>query len=178
MAYQGARTFPCSTLETLWDQLASAKGTVASHAMDRLETLPKQTLVLLRHHLHPAAHVDPMRVCRLLADLDSKHFKVRKQATEELGNNSENWPNRSSANTWPISHPWRSGNGSDNFSIDSQGWPPFRSRCEHAGQSRCSNTLALRRPGGCSSGWRKAAGGQPDTGGQGFAKATGADSNG
>jgi hypothetical protein len=57
-----------------------------------LANTPDETLPLLKEHLHPARPVDPERLRRLLADLESEQFAVREKAQadlEELGDLTE-----------------------------------------------------------------------------------------
>jgi WD40 repeat protein len=56
----------------------------ADRAIWALTTAPEQVLPLLRKGLKPVAPPDANRLARLLADLDSKNFAVRKQAAAEL----------------------------------------------------------------------------------------------
>jgi hypothetical protein len=56
----------------------------AHRAIFTLAGSPKQSLPFLKEHLHPAAAVDPKRVDKLLADLNSEQFAVREKAQPEL----------------------------------------------------------------------------------------------
>jgi WD40 repeat protein len=71
-------------LETLWADLAGADAARAHRALWALVGVPEQALPLLKERLRPAATVDPQRIRRLLADLESDRFGVRQQAAREL----------------------------------------------------------------------------------------------
>ena len=71
-------------LKILWTNLASEDAAKAYQAIDTLTACPPQTVPLLKENLKPVARVDPQRIARLIADLDSEHFAVREQATQEL----------------------------------------------------------------------------------------------
>jgi RNA polymerase sigma factor (sigma-70 family) len=68
----------------LWEDLAAADPTRAYLAMRLLIASPNDALPLLRERLQPIAKPDVGRIKRLVADLDSKQFKVREQAEKEL----------------------------------------------------------------------------------------------
>jgi WD40 repeat protein len=70
-------------LETLWADLLADNAAVAWKATRRLAAAPKQTLPFLAEKLQPMP-IDPKRIDRLIADLDSKQFDVRQRATTEL----------------------------------------------------------------------------------------------
>ncbi len=73
---------PAAEVEALWKQLAGEAGE-AYRALARL-TEAKSGVAFLRDRLRLAAVVDPARVARLIADLDSDAFDVREQAVKEL----------------------------------------------------------------------------------------------
>jgi hypothetical protein len=70
-------------LDMLWSDLAG-DARKAQQALFTMAAVPKQALPFLAEHLHPAAQVDPKRVDKLLADLDSEQFTVRDAAAREL----------------------------------------------------------------------------------------------
>jgi hypothetical protein len=73
-----------SRLEALWTDLGDADAARAYDAVWALAAAPAQTTGFLQGRLHPAAAVDPQRVVRLVADLDSERYEQRKRATDEL----------------------------------------------------------------------------------------------
>jgi hypothetical protein len=73
-----------ATAAAAWNDLASADAPAACRAIDRLIDAPEQAVPLLRTHLKPAAVVEPARIKRLLAGLDSEDFAEREQAGKEL----------------------------------------------------------------------------------------------
>src|SRR5262245_29977415 len=52
--------------------------------METLLEAAEQAVPFLRERLGPARPVDPRRIARLIADLDSEECSVRERATEEL----------------------------------------------------------------------------------------------
>jgi hypothetical protein len=76
-------------LDQLWTDLAGADGTRAYRAVHLLAGSPARAIPFLKEHLRPVAAVDPKRVERLLADLDSAQFTVRTAAAEELAQSIE-----------------------------------------------------------------------------------------
>ncbi|HEY7200316.1 MAG TPA: WD40 repeat domain-containing protein [Candidatus Dormibacteraeota bacterium] len=70
--------------ETLWADLASDNAAQAYHAVWALGLSPAQAVPLLRDRLKPLPPVDPNRLTRLVADLDSDRFAVREKAMQEL----------------------------------------------------------------------------------------------
>jgi RNA polymerase sigma factor (sigma-70 family) len=70
--------------ESLWAALAEPEAAKAYAALDRLADAPEQAVVLLARRLRPAAAVEPRRVARLIADLDSNDFPRREAAGREL----------------------------------------------------------------------------------------------
>ena len=70
-------------LDALWSDLA-ADARKAHRAACTLADSPAQALPFLAAHLRPIAAIDPKRVDRLLADLDSEQFSVRDAAAREL----------------------------------------------------------------------------------------------
>jgi RNA polymerase sigma factor (sigma-70 family) len=70
-------------LAAAWADLASDDETKALKAVLALVATPKETTLFLKEHLKPVT-VDPKRIGRLIADLDSEKFAVREQASQEL----------------------------------------------------------------------------------------------
>jgi RNA polymerase sigma factor (sigma-70 family) len=71
-------------LDALWADLAGSDATRAFDALRRLSASPDQAVALLKERLTPALPPDPKRLARLLADLASDRFEVRRQAESEL----------------------------------------------------------------------------------------------
>ncbi len=71
-------------LAGLWAGLGQADAAKALEALVALAATPEQTVPFLRERLRPVAAVEPQRVERLLADLDSERFEARQKATDEL----------------------------------------------------------------------------------------------
>jgi WD40 repeat protein len=82
-AVPAARLQP-QALEVLWTDLASQDAARAFTALRKLCACPPQALPLIRERVRPAAPADPKRLARLLADLGSERFEVRRQAESEL----------------------------------------------------------------------------------------------
>lgn len=68
----------------LWDDLANEDANHAYRAIWTLVDHPQQAARFLRERLHPVPAVDLNRLDRLIADLDSDRFPIRRRATEEL----------------------------------------------------------------------------------------------
>jgi WD40 repeat protein len=75
-------------LEALWSELAAEDTGCAFRALGTLIRHPRQAASPLRGRLRPVA-VDPVRVGRLVKDLDDDRFSVRSTATTELANLGE-----------------------------------------------------------------------------------------
>jgi hypothetical protein len=73
-----------STLETLWKDLAAPDAVRAFEAISKLNGSPTQAVALIRERVHPVASADEKRLARLVADLESDRFEVRKMAESEL----------------------------------------------------------------------------------------------
>jgi WD40 repeat protein len=71
-------------LEGLWQDLADPNGVKAFDAINHLATAPAVAAPFLKGKLQPIAPVDPQRLEKLLADLNSNKFKERDAATAEL----------------------------------------------------------------------------------------------
>jgi RNA polymerase sigma factor (sigma-70 family) len=72
-----------SALAAVWADLASDDETEALKAVFALAATPKESVTFLKQNLKPVT-IDPKRIARLLANLDSDQFTVREQATQEL----------------------------------------------------------------------------------------------
>jgi WD40 repeat protein len=70
--------------EQLWSDLAGADAGKAHAAVWALSAAPEEALRLLKARLKPVEPVDPERIRRLLADLDSREFTVRQAASRAL----------------------------------------------------------------------------------------------
>jgi len=71
-------------LDSLWNELAAADAADAHRAVRILTAAPNHSLPLLRERLKPAATLDPQTIERLVADLDSAQFEVRRSAVAGL----------------------------------------------------------------------------------------------
>jgi hypothetical protein len=79
-----ARDLTARDLDRLWADLAGEDAVKAHDAVWALAAAPGQAVSLVRDRLKPAGAVDPDRVRKLIADLDSRKFEVREAATKEL----------------------------------------------------------------------------------------------
>lgn len=79
----GSRPGP-NDMERLWSDLAGTDAVKAYDAIATLVSAPAESVAFLRGKLQPAVGVDPQRLARLIADLDSNQFDVRERATKEL----------------------------------------------------------------------------------------------
>jgi hypothetical protein len=75
---------PAQALDALWADLAGNDATRAFDAIRKLSASPDQAITMLKDRVRPATPPDPKRLARLLADLDSEHFELRRQAQSEL----------------------------------------------------------------------------------------------
>jgi WD40 repeat protein len=71
-------------LLVLWQVLADGDGAQVRDAVAALARTPGPTVAFLKERVKAAPAVDGQRLAKLLADLDSKQFAVRQQATKEL----------------------------------------------------------------------------------------------
>jgi RNA polymerase sigma factor (sigma-70 family) len=78
-----------SALDALWADLADTDAARAFGAIRKLSASPNQAVLLLRERVRPATPADPKRLTRLLADLQSDRFDLRRQAASELEGLSE-----------------------------------------------------------------------------------------
>jgi RNA polymerase sigma factor (sigma-70 family) len=77
-------TVAAKVVEERWLALSGNDASRAYDAVWWLASVPKQVLPLLAQRLRPVVAADAKVVARLIADLDSKRFAVRKKAAEEL----------------------------------------------------------------------------------------------
>jgi RNA polymerase sigma factor (sigma-70 family) len=70
--------------KSLWIDLAATDSECAYRAMRSLAAAPRHALPLLKEHVTPVPVVAPERLARLIADLGSVRFTVRKKAGQEL----------------------------------------------------------------------------------------------
>jgi hypothetical protein len=75
---------PARALDALWNDLAGKDAAQAFDAIRKLSASPGQAVALLKDRVRPATPADPKRLARLLGDLDSDSFEVRRQAQSEL----------------------------------------------------------------------------------------------
>jgi WD40 repeat protein len=71
-------------LPRLWAELASEDARQAQASLWTLASAPSRALPYLEQRLTPARAVGPDRLRRLIADLESEQFAVRKSASEQL----------------------------------------------------------------------------------------------
>jgi WD40 repeat protein len=76
-------------LKQAWDDLKQPDASQADQAMSAMVTSPEDGVPFLQKNLLPVEPVDPLRVSRFVADLDSDQFEVRRAATQELENLAE-----------------------------------------------------------------------------------------
>src|SRR5262245_48498024 len=80
----GPKRVPSSALPSLWDELASADSATAYRASCRLVLAGSETVNFLHDKLRPVREAPPESMARLLRDLGSNRYAIRKQATREL----------------------------------------------------------------------------------------------
>lgn len=73
------------TLEQLWTDLGSDDAAKAFRAICALTAAPRQAVELVQKEVKPAPVVDEKEIAALMERLSSDEFKVREQATAELG---------------------------------------------------------------------------------------------
>jgi WD40 repeat protein len=71
-------------LEGSWKDLHSDNAATAYDALWRMVASPQETIGFLRGRLRPRPPVNPEKISRWIADLDSHDFATRRKATEEL----------------------------------------------------------------------------------------------
>ena len=89
-------------LQSLWDDLASADGSVAHQAVANLiDDFSKDSLAFFKARLQPVAAIEQGRIKQLIADLNHSQFTVRQkasQALEKLGGQAEEAVQKALAN--------------------------------------------------------------------------------
>src|SRR5207302_336070 len=68
----------------LWADIIGDDADKAFQGILKLARAPRQAVPLLRDHVKPAVPVDPKKVAKLIADLDSEEFEQRSAGAEEL----------------------------------------------------------------------------------------------
>lgn len=81
---QTAKPAAGAALGGLWKQLGHENAEQADEAVRRLTAAPQAAVPLLREHVKVAPPTDAQRIARLVADLESDRFDVRKLATQSL----------------------------------------------------------------------------------------------
>jgi hypothetical protein len=81
--YRVAKPAPAAA-NACWRVLAGDDPVAAYDAMQALVRQPEQALRILRQELKPIPALEPRRLEKLLANLDSNQFATREQATDEL----------------------------------------------------------------------------------------------
>jgi hypothetical protein len=81
---RGVKKASAEEVRRSWELLAGANTQAAYRAAWALASNPEQTVPLLRRQLRPVPTAKPDRVARLIADLDSSRFAVRRRSAEEL----------------------------------------------------------------------------------------------
>jgi WD40 repeat protein len=71
-------------LDVLWTDLASTDAAGAFAALRELSASSEQAVALIRQRVHPASAPNAERLARLLMDLHSDRFEVRRQAESDL----------------------------------------------------------------------------------------------
>jgi hypothetical protein len=72
------------TLAAAWDALADADATKAYEGLCRFIRAARQTPRFLDKRLQPVPRCEPVRIARLIAELDSSTFEIREKATSAL----------------------------------------------------------------------------------------------
>ena len=75
---------PAKDLDRLWTDLAGADAQIAYSAIWSLYSKPEQAVALLKERLRPATAPGLERLARLIGDLDSNRFAVRRKAEADL----------------------------------------------------------------------------------------------
>jgi hypothetical protein len=71
-------------LENLWADLTTKDPVIAQRAITGLAGKSEDAVAFLEKRLRPVCRPEPKRLARLIADLDSREFKAREGATQEL----------------------------------------------------------------------------------------------
>jgi WD40 repeat protein len=77
------------SMEQLWADLGSDDPQRADAALRELTARPKETLTMLKEHLHPVKVMDAKQLAKLVAELDDGDFGVREAAAAELEKTGE-----------------------------------------------------------------------------------------
>jgi hypothetical protein len=75
---------PPQAREALWTDLAGKDAARAFDAIRKLSAVPDQAVPLIKERVRPASPPDPRRLARLMSDLESNRFELRRQAESEL----------------------------------------------------------------------------------------------
>jgi hypothetical protein len=78
------RVAASGTLESAWNDLAAREAGESFKSQGRFLAAPAESVKLFAERVKPVEALDPKRIQRLLDDLDSGQFAVRKQAIAEL----------------------------------------------------------------------------------------------
>jgi hypothetical protein len=78
------RELPATELKSLWADLAGKDAGRADLAIRTLAASPTSALPFVRKHLRPVSPVDERQLTRLIADLDSDDFTMRRKAAANL----------------------------------------------------------------------------------------------
>lgn len=76
-------------LERLWTDLAGEDAAKAHQAVWTLAAAPEKAVPFLKDHLQPASAINAEQVQRLIADLDSTEFALRRDASKKLASFGE-----------------------------------------------------------------------------------------
>jgi len=81
---QPPRVADSVSLESVWNDLATRGAGASFQSEGRFLTAPAETVKLFAEKVKPVEALDPKRIRRLLADLDSEVFAVREAASQTL----------------------------------------------------------------------------------------------
>jgi RNA polymerase sigma factor (sigma-70 family) len=84
-----ARELSDKDTQARWDALSGDDAAKAYDAINALASAPAQAVPIIKKNLHAAAPADAERINRLIADLNSDEFAVRKKAHQELQKQGE-----------------------------------------------------------------------------------------
>jgi WD40 repeat protein len=84
MTVLASADMPEDAAEAVWENLAGADAAKAAQGVRLLATAPKQGATMLAGRLKPTAPVEPEKLARLVADLESERFAVRQEAATGL----------------------------------------------------------------------------------------------
>jgi RNA polymerase sigma factor (sigma-70 family) len=76
-------------LDRDWQALANTDAPMAYQAMLDLAAMQNEAVSFLHEHMRPASPVDPEVIAQMLVELDSKDFRIREAASNELKNLDE-----------------------------------------------------------------------------------------